>query len=87
MCCAVGQSGSDVAQTIHPPPMPTSLSIGPHKIVAITSQKISAKERFATDWEGSGKWLNGVYSGGFADKQSDVRCSTRRKWRPISPYT
>jgi hypothetical protein len=66
--------------------MPTGLSIGPHRIVAITSQKIQPKERLATDWEGSEKRLNSIYSGGFADKQSDVRCGTRRKWRPISPY-
>ena len=34
----------------------------------------SAKERFATDWEGSEKRLNSIYNGGFADKQNNVRC-------------
>jgi hypothetical protein len=73
------------AHTIHSPPMLTSLSIGPHRIVAITSLEDSSKERSVTDWKGSEKRLNSILSGGVADKQSDVRCSTRRKRRPISP--
>ncbi len=57
MCCGMRQSGSDVAHEIHSPPMPTSLSIGPHssRIVAITSQKIQPKRGLRPIGKGLGR--------------------------------